>query len=866
MESNSLLCALYSSRDNVVLDSILEHVEARWAVPNKTEFDFINILISGDAGTGKSRLQDGMRYVAPLRPYFLGATNVAGRVLRKIFMQNHMFVPNFKVHNTTFQPYRLTPDTWAEHLADLYDGLPADISSGTSRTPEEFWGGISNNLKRVCAQIFKNGTEKKNMITPEEYASYRHYTKSKHHRRGQLTARELHELTMDHIAAAVPSTRIPDQLMYNSAVVDEVGRIEVSWMIVEVGMWYHIHRMYSTGVTKPVYISVGSCTQSSVINSSCFLGCGGDEACVHPKIPINNYSSITALTRDCIIFMDDFYIKENKHNRRMVPSSASDKHAVLSVLRHCLEMNYPVPSWVYTRIRQNMTISEEEFYRLTGVMHLCPTHAECREVMNRDKVDPNDIIPREERMLSSGGSEWPYKLYNCTGAAGVMFKSANYISHEWPRKNLDPTKDLSFGAKLAFGITKINSETGEIIDEVVEGPYSAWTATRVFHRNRPYITSNTVSCIFRGVSGGCTDFLADLEEQEHMFIENVDVYIEILACLSSIVQERFPDNASIYQRLLKRSSVLTCLDEVVSAVNDLKSILKTLIKTQDESATGLGDDDTDDDDIDIDFDSCTWKRSKKKERLKKDPEPVKERPQMIIHYVCDKARNKKAPRLTVPKGEPLVLLGESGKVGLRFRLGKTMELLMFPTTAKVYQAPDKYPASLKGGFGSSRKRKTYAAAFGNPSKTPRRLVEEVVDDCDLDEEELAGVKEELRRLNKGEAVAAQTMREEISGETRVGRTRFFTVLEMFPVKLNLQRTVASSQGMTYGAMVFGKINNVIDANTFIVICTRSVSPEYLKFLFPAHGGDPVVIPLDRNIVDTNKKMHLLSDQKMSGYI
>ena len=92
------------------------------------------------------------------------------------------------------------------------------------------------------------------------------------------------------------------------------------------------------------------------------------------------------------------------------------------------------------------------------------------------------------------------------------------------------------------------------------------------------------------------------------------------------------------------------------------------------------------------------------------------------------------------------------------------------------------------------------------------------------------------------------------------KQREFTVLELFPLKLNVVSTVAASQGMTLNCQVFGKVNNCISAYNFIVMSTRSSSSDDLAFYIADKTKPLVITPLDDKTSETIKKLFVLSLQ------
>ncbi|RUS70271.1 hypothetical protein EGW08_021948 [Elysia chlorotica] len=80
-----------------------------------------------------------------------------------------------------------------------------------------------------------------------------------------------------------------------------------------------------------------------------------------------------------------------------------------------------------------------------------------------------------------------------------------------------------------------------------------------------------------------------------------------------------------------------------------------------------------------------------------------------------------------------------------------------------------------------------------------------------------------------------------------------------------QHSIASSQGMTYNTMVMGMVGKNISANSFIVMISRVSSADKLK-LYMKDGGAPNISPLSADIVQTTRKLHVLSHLKRTGYL
>lgn len=883
-QSSSMLPIHYNIRDNEVLNKIESHILQRWKVPNVTEFDFISILISGDAGTGKSCLQDGLRYKTKLRPYYVGATNSAGGVIKKIFIDNQYYTHDFKVYETTFKQYKLTPAKWAIHVANLYGGIgdiSQDIPNGTVDSPEKFWNGISKNLKKVCHNIIEEYLNcpgnKKAFISPEDYHRYKHYVRASLPDVENYSVREIHDLTMNHIKFCIPACQIPDQLFYHTEVVDEVGRIEVTWMIISIGLWYYIHTKYNTGLKKPVYVGVGSCTQSSVFNSTCFHGCSseGSDMCAHPKIPINELSFLTALTSNCIHFPPEVFAKENKHNRRTI-SGDPDKYATLAIMRNNLEMNEPIALNIWKYIEKHMCVSEEDFYNSSGLIHLCVTHQEGQKVLQRDKVEPSDVISLPDYMYSRG-VKWPPCLYYCTYVMNAVFKSANYYNNKWERRDIrNEHKEMSFGVRKYFDLLTPEEQMG-LYGQLKQSippdmPYSVWTATRAFHKRRPYITTNAVNCVLSGISGTLYDLLDDISQYALIFNDNIDIFLIFIRLIVENIEFRFPNKVELCQKILVHTSANSNIEDLKTCITELTCLLINAI-TQEHSEKNTNEvldletdeeDEDLDEEIDVDFSTgllskkCVTKEDNGKEDLGTRDIISHCFRSIKIGYSCD----PKDPKIyiSIPKTETLILEDSSSNTSmpsLKLRLGKTIEVVMYRAVVKVNQGPDKYQ---KTEFVNNKyKRKTDLLSETVTKKLKNDTMEYT--SSDLSEEELIGLKRNSL-YGTEESVVSNTIQQEI-GQEDSDPPKDFTVLDFFPIKKNLNCTVASAQGLTMKGGVLALITKQMTANDLIVMTTRSSSADNLKFFMKDIPG---VTPLDKKTLSTIKTMHIRSHQTGTGYL
>ena len=835
----------YCCRDDAVLDSACDFISHRRCIEPSHSLEFIYVILSGDAGTGKTWQQDGLKECSSVHPMFTGSTNVAGQVLKKVFSNNQMYVKNHTVHTTIFKQTLINPKQWGKCLKILFEGIPKDFATGSVKTPHEFYTAFSKNLSNVSRELASLQTKyNPGMLTPEEYLKYRMYTenttdsfKTRQDKGSQQYIRDLHFQTIKHLSGVYARCNIPDQLVFDTEVIDEAGRLQFCWLMVRLGLWFYINNLFNTGLIKPVFVAVGSCTQSKVINNSCQEGCEeGFTACFHPKIKLNDYNLISAISNPALYFESEIFSKQNKQNRR-VKTGDIEKSANLAMFRNCLEMNQPIPESVMTYIKSNMSVTEEEFYTARCV-HLCLTHNECSKVQDRDIVDPSDVLKLEENMISVG-VDWSPKLYYCSSQAGAMFKSANYSeSNEWLKTEIAGDK-LCVRTKLLYNIKPGVSEDGATATDFRK--FSQWSATRKFYKGRPYQTTHITSGSLIHISGSCKDFLKDIEEQSHMFEDNFFLYKAFVDALGLCLMQAFPTQRQKCLDIIEKNADNGTIDDLFSCIQGLKKTMDCLLQSQTITPQ-------DPEDLCMDMDTGEYVAPHQQAHVQED---VLIGPgDLHVSHQCESGSTQ--PRILVPKGETVYIddtLGGWSKSPLKVRVGRTLIILMHRTCIKVHQTPDKYQ---KTPFVRKQKDR-------NESKktAPDDNTESVGSINDLSEEEKMSV------LHQSLEITEMKLNEEDFNIGLSDPADKFTVLEIYPLKLNLSSTVAASQGMTINSSVYGQINNNIDAYSLIVMSTRSSSADNIKFYFTS--DNPSIIPLDNLTLATIQKLFLLSNNT-TGYL
>ncbi|KAK3761548.1 hypothetical protein RRG08_010272 [Elysia crispata] len=1006
----------FSSVDGKFLSLMRDFILEDRVKPPQGRGDASYVFITGGAGTGKTMIQDGIRYLKDIRPVFSGSTNIAGMEQNKVFTLHQMFVNDFTVYFTTFrQMFRINPPTWAKCLKILFENLPQEVIAGQMRTPRAFWDAIWPNLMRVCAYLIRRATADKDpFLSVEEYHKYRKIVletnkelKSKLRRLrrkyGTMSLDEeeeeengggydsddcyvsdgeqdgdgwavgrsmsagtdhenimsasdperpapsveemyptnlpsygtpdhvdrekleydrlVHMATMEHILSVCNRNSIFDQLLYDTFVIDESGRLPCTWILVKIGMFYYIHNLFKTGVTKPTFVLVGSCTQSTVINDACMDACGR-ENCGHPKVPLNDYSCITMLVKKCIIYSDSVMVRNNKHNRR-IKSGDPERTANLALFMNCLEMGEPIPEEVMRYIREHMTVTKEQFYS-TKCIHLCNTHEDCEKVLAADVVAPNDIIRIEESMVAKTtvekidrGEDGPQVLYHCTRPAGAMYRSVNYPEKRFIKTVLD--EPLGLGTKYIYGLlgndesrdssagqtsylsnpyglddsdSDERASTSGSLDSNADGPpthkkckksrkstgmcsqqstasesdsahppkFVCWSNTRFFYKYRPYMVTHSARGSLVSISGSWENFLKDLSDMEPVYEENPVFIRQLVMAMVNSLRYSFVADPDYLEDIQDKMQNGDDMDDLLHCLYDLRCIMSNAVNARKD------------------------KRAQRQKQLVDGtaddggiPKEGVGSPEEVADIVYSCRSNERA-KLTIPKGTTVYLEGKIGagpRSGVLVRFGKTLVVAIYHACIRVDQPlsayssdPDDIVKQKRGREQAiNRKRAANDSAVVNNGVGDACTMQAPADPtCDFSDDEDAhstssSVVSAITDINTSESAAASTV--PTLSVDDFGGKKFksdFTVLEIIPLKLSMVSTVAASQGMTINSTVYGQINKTISAYNLIVMATRSSSSDDLFFYIADPDMNFTIEPLDDITAETIKLLFTLSLQ------
>lgn len=848
----------YSGVDIQVLFAIHEHIKRDRELPSRGRCDATFVFITGDAGTGKTRLQDSFRYLDNIRPIYTGSTNIAGREQNRVLSDNQMYVKDHKSVTTTFRLLlNINPKIHAKALKILFKGQSDRVLRGEFEEAGQFYEELWPAMKNCCKYILTRGNYQENnkFITPQDYHKYRKIVSMRHPEMVDGDVRVLHNATMSHILSVVPRSSVYDYLVFDTMVFDEAGRIPCSWALLNVAMYYYIHEWFDTGMIKPVVVIVGSCTQSSVINDTCLEGCGRTQ-CEHDRIPLNDYSMITMIVKKCLLYQDGVMVRHNKYNRRM-KSGDTERAANLSTLCNCLELGERVPESVMSYIRTHMTVSKEEFYG-SNCTHLCVTHEECDECLKAldKKVTKDDMMLAEECMIAKG-DVGPDVLYRCSSPAGAMYKSANYLHKTWTKKLM--TRPLNYGSKAIFGLVddsfhRLNNDGGQSKkaripfekrqEEEDRGPperFSCYTNKRVFYKGRPYTTTHSARATLASISGSWEDLLRDLMVLENIYVDSPELILQLINAISTSLRYAFDGDDDFVEEITDRVTDDSTVDDLLHTLYDLRCVLTNAARDRAQRRELSGNDYALNND---------------------DPHFGKDWFKDVVHVVP----RDDAPHLTIPKGEIVYVEGRVRKhqrAPVQVRLGKTMVVNLYLMPLKVDQGISSYSDQpVEAIIKLDRMKRNHSGSVAEKVSPEGILlsVDSYTDDFSDDEDDAGPAGGDAGLSARIQINASETDDAPLYGSTTSSSDEF-TVLELFPIKLSVVGTVAAHQGMTLNNLTYVKVNRSISAYNFIVMSTRCSSSDDLYFYFADSAkadSDISITPLDDVTAETIKRLMSLS--------
>jgi hypothetical protein len=275
----------------------------------------------------------------------------------------------------------------------------------------------------------------------------------------------------------VPDKCIPNQLKYDTLVVDEAGRVDlltILWMA-----YYHYYVREKFGYPKKVkLVLVGSATQNKVINES-------QHVC-------NDYSGITLISAPC--FKNETYMTHlNSYNRRCNMGDVQTTTALITMIdrleqglpltkhhKHEFISKFSVPNFIPT-VDQIRGKPKETL----GCVYMSKRHKRLTEVEMvimpyMQKISVKEFFTPEDHSDAQGVP----RFYGAHIKLGSGYNSIVYNNVAWEREELEPEND--------------------------EKRYRYWNS-RLLYLDTMYVTTHNCGVLLTSISGSVEDFLRDYD-------------------------------------------------------------------------------------------------------------------------------------------------------------------------------------------------------------------------------------------------------------------------------------------------------------------------------------------------------------------
>ncbi|GFR77380.1 hypothetical protein ElyMa_003966800 [Elysia marginata] len=826
--------------------------------PHQGLVDACVVFVVGDAGTGKTVWQDGYRMEDErrIRATFCASTNTSGMQQKTNFVNNQLFVPDHSHEMTSFKQLKITPTDWLRCRKTMFAGLPQEVLELTCRDPNTFYAHLSDRMNDVCRFLYENMVAKNpKMITPDQYEECREFVLEEVRPdldEDDASPDKVHRATMDYVAATTGHNRIFTHLSHDTFVYDEAGKLQPSWYIVNVCFYYYLHKLFGTGVTtKPTVVIIGSHTQTSVINDLCYEFCSHTVTCSHRKIPIEDLSMITMITRhDCLLYPNSFVVKNKKHNRR-VTGGALLPTMHLATFRNCLERGTPIPNDCLDYIKKHMSVTRDQFLDVRGCrcIRLCVTHRACKAVLEHNTVSPDEEIRVEETMIAAGNAD-PGALYDCLNSVGAMYNSANHQYNRWTKTVV--SKLYNPVTKMYFGIDDDAAAAADADDPAkkrrrrhdVTPPecFSRYTNVRIFQIGRPYRTThNTVAKLVR-IAGSWNDFIHDMTQFENVYMDDPKIKLELVKAMAQSLMYARYDNDAFMQRLTDTLDTLTDEDSITQSLYDLRTVMTKMIADRKHDDGGGGDGATEYD----------------------------------LAYILDSAP---PAHMIIPKGETVYMEGRVGattRSPVLVRLGRTLFIEVRQSSMKTDCPIGKYltvPRDVAQKRAQKERRWIERRAAVNPGSKeqeeensadydPRDDFSDFDDDDPMDD---VSASQKSQGPSHLELLVSAINNDDNSSSTSSSSSSNpggdddtnFTVVEFYPLKAILVGTVTSSQGETIKTKLYVQVDQTVRAEDLIVMSTRSDNADDVKFYF-TDPDNLVITSLPKKETETIKQIDIWS--------
>lgn len=443
---------------------------------------FTLVQFVGGAGTGKTTCLS--KLVEVPRVHYMAPTNIAGGVLYDAL---HRKMVQVKCSQTIFKYYGENLNDDRAYKKILNQHIPSLVSAATHTNLKDMFDGLDHAFLLMSERRYEQANKRcdgyvtpielQNICKEADKAGWFDEDADESPWYAQDFDKLAHLYEYVRATRCVPDKCIPNQLKYDTLVVDEAGRVDlltILWMA-----YYHYYVREKFGYPKKVkLVLVGSATQNKVINES-------QHVC-------NDYSGITLISAPC--FKNETYMTHlNSYNRRCNMGDVQTTTALITMIdrleqglpltkhhKHEFISKFSVPNFIPT-VDQIRGKPKETL----GCVYMSKRHKRLTEVEMvimpyMQKISVKEFFTPEDHSDAQGVP----RFYGAHIKLGSGYNSIVYNNVAWEREELEPEND--------------------------EKRYRYWNS-RLLYLDTMYVTTHNCGVLLTSISGSVEDFLRDYD-------------------------------------------------------------------------------------------------------------------------------------------------------------------------------------------------------------------------------------------------------------------------------------------------------------------------------------------------------------------
>ena len=443
---------------------------------------FTLVQLVGGAGTGKTTCLS--KLVEVPRVHYMAPTTIAGGVLYDAL---HRKMVQVKCSQTIFKYYGENLNDDRAYKKILNQHIPSLVSAATHTNLIDMFDGLDHAFLLMSERRYEQANKRcdgyvtpielQNICKEADKAGWFDEDADESPWYAQDFDKLAHLYEYVRATRCVPDKCIPNQLKYDTLVVDEAGRVDlltILWMA-----YYHYYVREKFGYPKKVkLVLVGSATQNKVINES-------QHVC-------NDYSGITLISAPC--FKNETYMTHlNSYNRRCNMGDVQTTTALITMIdrleqglpltkhhKHEFISKFSVPNFIPT-VDQIRGKPKETL----GCVYMSKRHKRLTEVEMAimpymQKISVKEFFTPEDHSDAQGVP----RFYGAHIKLGSGYNSIVYNNVAWEREELEPEND--------------------------EKRYRYWNS-RLLYLDTMYVTTHNCGVLLTSISGSVEDFLRDYD-------------------------------------------------------------------------------------------------------------------------------------------------------------------------------------------------------------------------------------------------------------------------------------------------------------------------------------------------------------------